>query len=1610
MAFLNLNKNLVSSNSKTFKELDFECSVKPFVKKVKDLRLHRDDFEILKVIGRGAFGEVAVVKMKKSDKVYAMKILHKWEMLKRAETACFHEERDVLVKGDNQWITTLHYAFQDEQYLYLVMDYYVGGDLLTLLSKFEERLPEDMARFYLAEMVLAIHSIHQLNYVHRDIKPDNVLIDMNGHIRLADFGSCLKLREDRKVESSVAVGTPDYISPEILQAMEDGKGRYGTECDWWSLGVCMYELLFGETPFYAESLVETYGKIMNHQDHLQFPSDITDVSNVAKDLIRRLICSQEERLGQNGIEDFKNHPFFAGIDWENLRNNVPPHIPEVTSPADTSNFDVDDDSLRNSETLPPTSHSAFSGHHLPFVGFTYTSDCCLSDRSCLLNLSSGLHNSTHQSNKGDSSKDALETRCKRLEQEKQELARKLQEALQNSSHNSVTRGNTGKDSEIKSLKEEMEILKKKLKENQLEGSDMKIRKDEESSQVRSLEKQLKILYQEKEALYKELTEVQEQLNSQNKEYKEAVAMQKQALKEAGEANEKYQDMKSQKQKLSRHLRDREEEIAVMMQKIESLRQDCRKTERDKKELEAQIEELSNEALKQRKLRERSDQNSRELVEELEELKMKHLVQSPGIRSSEHLKEVSKLKTELEEKRSSFEEELARRNSVHAVEIKNFREELEESESQQQALHAEIASLKEKLQQIKYDSLCYQEGLTDLRNKFEREKHEKHQLNEENYKLNLRLDQEKEFMNKLIAANKQLEEDLFSLADKKESLANWEAQIADILQWVNDEKDSRVYLQALTNKMTEELETLKNFSGGMKPTVETQQWKTRRLQKMEASAKLELQSALDAEIKAKQMIHEELSKTKAANLTSERKLHDAEKQIEALKLEIEKLKDVVQSKTSGGINQWQSIKFIKPGENSSSSHVNSSLSLQEIRNSREDAEPHHGARTDGFEITYPPKQLLRRPVSPGSTSPTALKFAVCNYVCHTACYSNSICPVPADQMKRSLGVDPVSGKGTAYEGFLSVPKPAGVRKGWQKAYAVLSEYKLFLYDMGDGKNSQPGVTVSQVVDMRDEHFSVSSVLHSDVIHANPKDVPCIFKITASQLEAPHKCSLLLLAESENDMKRWVAVMRELHQILQVNHKDKSVYTLKEAYDSALPLIRPSLSAAIIDQERFALGTEDGLYVVHTKTNEISQVGDSKKVQQIEVIPDVQLIAILCGRNHSVRLHTWNDLETLESSGIKISEAKNCQTMVTGHIQQKTIACLGVAMKRQVILYHLTSNSKTQYKRIKEFQAAGNVQWMGFVSDRLCVGYQSGFCLYPVLNDSSPLSLINSEDQTLAFAPPMQMDALCAVEVSRNEYLLCFNKVGVYVNSQGRRSKQEELMWPTNPVACCYNDKHLTVFSENAVDVFNVKDAEWVQTVPLKKVRPLNTKGSLCVFGNEIVRLIYLANKLRGQDDFNVPKTMDNSRRQLMRTKSKRRFFFRISDEEKYQQMREILKDPGKKSKLISDPYNFSHVVHVGPGDGKHYRKDLPVVHSIQEEDSLADVTPMSRPRSATEKGRPASMGTDKVLDLAALRHSRSSLTDESLSSPQMLFSSGDMLSEITDHTTFRDSTGSSQGSS
>uniref|UniRef100_A0A6I8SM31 non-specific serine/threonine protein kinase n=1 Tax=Xenopus tropicalis TaxID=8364 RepID=A0A6I8SM31_XENTR len=1589
---------------------------KPFTDLLKGMQLHRDDFEIIKVIGRGAFGEVAVVRLKSTERIYAMKILNKWEMLKRAETACFREERNVLVNGDCQWITSLHYAFQDENYLYLVMDYYVGGDLLTLLSKFEDRLPEDMARFYLAEMVLAIHSIHQLHYVHRDIKPDNVLLDMNGHIRLADFGSCLKMNADGTVQSSVAVGTPDYISPEILQAMEDGMGKYGPECDWWSLGVCMYEMLYGETPFYAESLVETYGKIMNHEERFQFPSHIGDVSESAKDVIQRLICSRERRLGQNGIDDFKAHPFFEGIDWDNIRNLEAPYIPDVSSPYDTSNFDVDDDVLRNPEVIPPSTHSGFSGFHLPFVGFTYTTDSCFSDRGSLKDtihsnavtkdedVQRGLQNSLQI--------DAYERRIRRLEQEKLELNRKLQEStqtVQSLQGGSRTTGTLTREKEIRKLNEEIERLKNKISdsnriERQLEDVvALRQQYEDSTNKMKGLEKQHRALKQERDDLQKQFSDAQERLKSQTKELKDANQHRKVTQQEFAELTEKMAELRSQKLKLSRQLRDKEEELELVMQKIDTMRQENRKSEKARKELEAQLDDATAEASKERKLREHSEIFCKQLESEVESLKLKQGVRTPGA-TLEHQQELSKVKSELEKKNLYFEEELLRRETAHSFEMKNIKKEIHDSESQQLALKKETLMLKDKLEKAKRERQSeLEEAVGAVKEKYERERSI---LLDENKKLFSQTERLSSFVDKLTEQNRQLEDDLQDLTAKKESVAHWEAQIAEIIQWVSDEKDARGYLQALASKMTEELESLRSSSLGSRALDPL--WKVRRSQKLDMSARLELQSALDAEIRAKQVVQEELRKAKDSNILFESKLKDAElknkellEEMENLKKKLEeKYKDdsglkipdfhesifeyfntsplphdltlrepVSSSSTSSLLAYWEESSTIsepdipspKPEVSASLAHPSTNDQQEELSRSQSRTQPAPSPTFTPISVSIPkPKAhqlIIKSFVNPTQCSHcTSLMVGlvrqgyaceVCPFACHVSCKDSApqVCPIPAEQAKRPLGVDVQRGIGTAYKGYVRIPKPTGVKKGWQRAFAVVCDCKLFLYDVPEGRSTQPGVVSSQVVDLRDEDFSVSSVLASDVIHATRKDIPCIFRVTASLLGSPSKttASLLILTESEAEKRKWVGILEGLQAILQKNNlRNRAVHCPQEAYDSTLPLIKTIVAAAVVDHDRIAVGTEEGLYVIEVTRDVIVRAADCKKVYQIELVPKEKIVILVCGRNHHVHLFPWSSLDGSEGSfDIKLPESKGCQFITTGSLKKSVSPCLFVAVKRQIFCYEI-HRTKPFHKKFNEIVAPGNVQWMAVFKDKLCVGYQSGFSLLTIHGEGQPINLVNPNDPSLAFLSQQPVDALCAVELSKDEYLLCFSQLGIYVDSQGRRTRMQELMWPATPLACSCSSSYVTVYSEYGIDVFDVSTMEWVQTIGLRRIKPLNAEGSLNLLNSEPARLLYLKSIYSEGPILTVPETSDNSKKQMVRTRSKRKFVFKVPEEERLQQRREMLRDPELRSKMISNPTNFNHVAHMGPGDGMQVLMDLPlsVVPSSQDENSRERLRPPS----------------------------------------------------------------------
>lgn len=290
------------------------------------------------------------------------------------------EERDIMAQHKSEWITSLQYAFQDAEYLYLVMEYLPGGDLLSLMIR-NGSFGEDWVRFYLAELTEALNTLHDMGYVHRDIKPENILLDRCGHLKLADFGNAAQLNKDGSVISLSPVGTPDYIAPELLQTLSTihiTKSVHDVTCDFWSMGIIGYELVTEVTPFHEDNVHETYSKILYHCDShavkpkLEYPDNV-HVSDNFKSLIDSLVTMVDRRLSYKKIVA---HPFFKGINFTTLRDQVPPFIPSVSGDDDTSNFeDVDRKGRKSSFAKKtrgtPSKKSQFCGDDLPFIGYSF---------------------------------------------------------------------------------------------------------------------------------------------------------------------------------------------------------------------------------------------------------------------------------------------------------------------------------------------------------------------------------------------------------------------------------------------------------------------------------------------------------------------------------------------------------------------------------------------------------------------------------------------------------------------------------------------------------------------------------------------------------------------------------------------------------------------------------------------------------------------------------------------------------------------------------------------------------------------------------------------------------------------------------------------------------------------------------------------------------------------------------------------------------------------------------------------------------------------------------------------------------------------------------------
>ncbi|OJJ50899.1 hypothetical protein ASPZODRAFT_56433 [Penicilliopsis zonata CBS 506.65] len=330
--------------------------------KVRNVEVGPSSFDKIKLIGKGDVGKVYLVREKKSSRLYAMKVLSKKEMIKRNKIKRALAEQEILATSNHPFIVTLYHSFQSEDYLYLCMEYCSGGEFFRALQTRPGKcISEDAARFYAAEVTAALEYLHLMGFIYRDLKPENILLHQSGHIMLSDFdlskqsgpGGAPTMIPARSGNSTMAlptidtksciadfrtnsfVGTEEYIAPEVIK----GCG-HTSAVDWWTLGILIYEMLYGTTPFKGKNRNATFANIL--RDEVPFPEHqgSQQISNMCKSLIRKLLIKDEtKRLGARaGASDVKTHPFFRQTQWALIRHMKPPMIPHQGRGTDTLNF------------------------------------------------------------------------------------------------------------------------------------------------------------------------------------------------------------------------------------------------------------------------------------------------------------------------------------------------------------------------------------------------------------------------------------------------------------------------------------------------------------------------------------------------------------------------------------------------------------------------------------------------------------------------------------------------------------------------------------------------------------------------------------------------------------------------------------------------------------------------------------------------------------------------------------------------------------------------------------------------------------------------------------------------------------------------------------------------------------------------------------------------------------------------------------------------------------------------------------------------------------------------------------------------------------------------
>ncbi|KAH0518547.1 Rho-associated protein kinase 2, partial [Microtus ochrogaster] len=1024
------------------------------VKKIRGLQMKAEDYDVVKVIGRGAFGEVQLVRHKASQKVYAMKLLSKFEMIKRSDSAFFWEERDIMAFANSPWVVQLFCAFQDDRYLYMVMEYMPGGDLVNLMSNYD--VPEKWAKFYTAEVVLALDAIHSMGLIHRDVKPDNMLLDKHGHLKLADFGTCMKMDETGMVHCDTAVGTPDYISPEVLKS-QGGDGYYGRECDWWSVGVFLFEMLVAAAPVVPELSsdidssnfddieddkgdVETFpipkafvGNQLPFIGFTYFRENLsinTRLEKTAKELEEEITFRKNVESALRQLEREKALLQHKNAEYQRKADHEADKKRNLENDVNSLKDQLEDLKKRNQSSQISTEKVNQLQKQLDEANALLRTESDTAARLRKTQAESSKQIQQLESNNRDlqDKNCLLETAKLKLEKEFINLQSALESERRDRTHGSeIIHDLQGR---ISGLEEDLKtgkalLAKVELEKRQLQEKLADLEKEKSNMEI-DMTYQLKVIQQSLEQEEAEHKTTKARLADKNKIYESIEEAKSEAMKEM---EKKLLEERSLKQKVENLLLEAEKRCSIL---------DC-----DLKQSQQKLNEL----LKQKDV---LNEDVRNLTLKIEQETQKRCLMQNDLKMQ--TQQVNTLK---------MSEKQIKQENNHLVEMKmNLEKQNAELRKERQDADGQMKELQDQLEAEQYFSTLYKTQVRELKEE-----------SEEKTKLCKELQQKKQ-----------------DLQDERESLA---AQLEITLT----KADSEQLARSIAEEQYSDLEKEKIM-------------KELEIKEMMARHKQEL-TEKDATIASLEETNRTLT-SDVANLANEKeelnnKLKDTQEQLSklkdeeisaaAIKAQFEKQLLTERTLKTQAVNKLAEIMNRKePVKRGSDTDVR--------RKEKENRKLHMELKSEREKLTQQmikyQKELneMQAQIAEESQIRIELQMTLDSkdsdieqlrsqlQALHIGMDSSSIGSGPGD-------VEPDDGfPESRLEGWLSLPVRNNTKKfGWVKKYVIVSSKKILFYDSEQDKEQSNPYMVLDI----DKLFHVRPVTQTDVYRADAKEIPRIFQI-------------------------------------------------------------------------------------------------------------------------------------------------------------------------------------------------------------------------------------------------------------------------------------------------------------------------------------------------------------------------------------------------------------------------------------------------------------------------------------------------------------------------------------